>query len=361
MLTPEEKNRYDRHLILSEIGLEGQEKLKNARILVIGAGGLGCPVLQYLTAAGIGTIGIVDFDNVDESNLQRQILFGIHDIGKNKAVAAKERLEQLNPHVQFDIYQYRLEASNALALFEQYDLIIDGTDNFSTRYLVNDACVVTGKPLVFGAIFKFEGQVSVFNYEKGPSYRCLFPSAPEAGSVPNCSEIGVLGVLPGMIGTQQANEALKIVLGIGNVLSGKIMNYNALNTQSYILNITRVDTEIQQVIDRKAHFSEYNYDFFCGLTTSEEITPNELRHLIQQGQHLQIIDVRQPHEQPKIKELGNINIPLNELTNRIQELDSQAKTIVYCQHGIRSVQASEILQEAGFKHVTNMTGGIVRW
>ena len=243
-LTDIEKNRYSRHILLDKIGLEGQEKLKGAKVLVIGAGGLGCPVLQYLTAAGVGTIGIIDFDIVDETNLQRQILFTVNDVGVNKAEAAENRLRQLNPYVRFNIYPERLTTKNALNLFSEYDIIVDGTDNFSTRYLVNDACVITGKPLVYGAIYKFEGQVAVFNFNGGPSYRCLFPEPPKSGSVPNCSEVGVIGVLPGLIGTQQANEVIKLILEIGEPLSGKLLTYNSLDNSFFTLKVNRSEEQI---------------------------------------------------------------------------------------------------------------------
>ena len=225
-------NRYSRHIILSEIGQIGQDRISNTKVLVIGAGGLGCPILQYLTAAGVGTIGIIDFDVVELSNLQRQVLFGTSSLGKNKAIAAKARLEDLNDSISIIAYPEPLTYQNAIALFNQYNIIVDGSDNFETRYLVNDACIITNKPLVFGAIYKFEGQVSVFNYQNGPSYRCLFPTPPKKDSVPNCSEIGVLGVLPGIIGSMQANEVLKIILGLGNSLSGKLLCYNALTSQT---------------------------------------------------------------------------------------------------------------------------------
>ena len=244
MLSESEKKRYNRHLILDKVGIEGQQRLKNARVLVIGAGGLGCPVLLYLTAAGVGNIGIIDFDTVDESNLQRQVLFTTEDIGKNKALAAKERLLARNNCIEITVFPEKLTTENALELFGQYDIIIDGTDNFSTRYLVNDACVISNKPLIYGAIFKFEGQVTVFNYQNGPTYRCLFPNPPKAGSVPSCSDIGVLGVLPGLIGLQQANEALKIILQIGEILSGKLTIYNALGADTTIVNITKNETAV---------------------------------------------------------------------------------------------------------------------
>ncbi|MBL4668869.1 MAG: HesA/MoeB/ThiF family protein, partial [Flavobacteriales bacterium] len=299
-LTNKEKNRYSRHLSLEKVGLSGQEKLKLAKVLVIGSGGLGCPVLQYLTAAGIGTIGIIDFDNVDETNLQRQILFTTNDIGTNKAVAAGNRLKQLNPYIDFNIYPERLTTKNALNLFSDYDIIVDGTDNFSTRYLVNDACVITNKPLIYGAIYKFEGQVTVFNYQKGPTYRCLFPEPPKAGSVPNCSEIGVLGVLPGIIGTQQANEVLKLILGIGESLSGKLLTYDSLNNSFLTLTINRSEKEVQKVLDEKSNFEQIDYDFFCGIKIDEymnEVSAQELKELLEK-ESIQVIDVRESYETP---------------------------------------------------------------
>jgi len=247
-------SRYNRHIILSEIGQAGQDKISNAKVLVIGAGGLGCPILQYLTAAGVGSIGIVDFDVVDISNLQRQVLYGTSTLGKNKAEAAKQRLEDLNDDVSIIAYPEKLTHKNAVNLFQQYDIIVDGTDNFETRYLVNDACIITSKPLVFGAIYKFEGQVSVFNFKNGPSYRCLFPNPPEKDSVSNCSEIGVLGVLPGIIGAMQANEVLKIILELGNTLSGKLLCYNALTLQNSILKINRSEETIQSILKHKENF-----------------------------------------------------------------------------------------------------------
>jgi molybdopterin/thiamine biosynthesis adenylyltransferase len=274
MLDQAEKKRYNRHLLLTEIGQLGQEKLKAARVLMIGAGGLGCPALQYLTSAGVGTIGIVDFDVVDVSNLQRQVLFTIDDLGENKAEVAAKRLSRLNDRIQFRVYAEKLTTKNALAIFEEYDLILDGTDNFSTRYLVNDASILTNIPLVYGSIYKFEGQFSVFNFNNGPSYRCLFPTPPAAGTVLNCSEIGVLGVLPGVIGTQMANEALKIILGIGEVLTGKLMLYNALETTYTKLTIPRSSDEIEKVHAQSPLFEEYDYDLFCGV--DRVLAPNEL-------------------------------------------------------------------------------------
>lgn len=361
MLTDQEKYRYSRHLLLDKIGEQGQEKLKAAKVLVIGAGGLGCPVLQYLTAAGVGFIGIIDFDKVDETNLQRQILFTTDDVGINKALAAKNHLEQLNPYVNFDIYQEKLTNQNAIELFAQYDIIVDGTDNFSTRYLVNDACVKTNKPLVYGAIYKFEGQVSVFNYKNGPTYRCLFPEAPDPGSVPNCSEIGVVGVLPGLIGTQQANEVIKILLGIGNPLSGKLSVYDALNASQFVVDIARNEEQIKVV--KEIDLKQYDYDYFCGIKIDpnmNEISSKELKDLLN-NEEVQVIDVREPHEQPKVEALNAVNIPLQTIPHQLNQIDKNKKVIVYCQHGVRSLHAIDYLKQQGFDNLINLTGGIVTW
>jgi adenylyltransferase/sulfurtransferase len=366
-LTDQEKNRYSRHLLLEKVGVEGQEKLKAAKVLVIGAGGLGCPVLQYLTAAGVGTIGIIDFDRVDATNLQRQILFTVADIGKNKALTAKNRLTQLNPHVKFDVYPEKLTTKNALELFEKYDVVVDGTDNFSTRYLVNDACVITNKPLVYGAIYKFEGQVSVFNYKEGPTYRCLFPEPPKAGSVPNCSDVGVIGVLPGLIGTQQANEVIKLILGIGAPLSGKLLTSDSLNNSFLTLNINRSEDEVQKVLSTSAHFENIDYDFFCGINMDndlKEIAVEGLKLMLDSDEYFQIVDVRQEYEQPRIDVSTSLNgqllvAPLNELENYIDQISTNKKVIVVCQHGIRSVAAIEHLEKNyDFENLINLENGI---
>ncbi|SHI85226.1 HesA/MoeB/ThiF family protein [Algibacter luteus] len=333
-------SRYNGHIVLSEIGQIGQDKLSNAKVLVVGAGGLGCPILQYLTAAGVGTIGVIDFDVVELSNLQRQVLFGKSSLGKNKAIAAKERLEDLNESIQINAYAERLTHQNAINLFENYDIIVDGSDNFETRYLVNDACLITNKPLVFGAIYKFEGQVSVFNYNNGPSYRCLFPNPPKQGSVPNCSDIGVLGVLPGIIGSMQANEVLKIILGIGDVLSGKVWYYNALTLQNSILKINKSEEIIQSVLKIKDNFDKTNIAFNC----ESEIKTAFIEDLLT-SENVQFIDVRDAIEQPKIKGLEVINIPLSQLENNLHQLDSEKTKALFCQSGIRSKQAAQMLQE----------------
>ena len=332
-------NRYSRHIILSEIGQEGQDKLSKAKVLVIGAGGLGCPVLQYLTAAGIGTLGIMDFDVVEMSNLQRQVLFGTSSLGENKAEAAKKRLEDLNDSISIIAYPEKLTHKNAINLFNQYDIIVDGSDNFATRYLVNDASVITNKPLVFGAIYKFEGQVSVFNYNNGPSYRCLFPTSPEKGAVPNCSEIGVLGVLPGIIGTMQANEVLKIILGLGQPLSGKLLCYNALNSQTITLNINRSTSEIETILGKKDSFHTQYIKEICEI----EIDTISIAEVINQT-NIQIIDVRETHETPKVKGLEVISIPLSKLETQLEKINPEKKKVIFCQSGIRSKKAVSILK-----------------
>ncbi len=332
-------NRYNRHIILSEIGQEGQDKISKAKVLVIGAGGLGCPVLQYLTAAGIGTIGIVDFDVVEISNLQRQVLFGTSSLGKNKAEAAKKRLEDLNEAISIIAYPEKLTHKNAIDLFNQYDIIVDGSDNFATRYLVNDASIITNKPLVFGSIYKFEGQVSVFNYNNGPSYRCLFPSPPEKGTVPNCSEIGVLGVLPGIIGSMQANEVLKIILGLGKALSGELLCYNALNNKTTTLKFNKSESKIDTVLSKKKNFHTYHIDEFCEVDNHTI----SIKEVVDQA-NIQIIDVREAHETPKIENLEVTAIPLSELEQSIDKIDSEKQKAIFCQSGIRSKKAVSILK-----------------
>ena len=333
-------NRYNRHIILSEIGQEGQDKLSNARVLVIGAGGLGCAILQYLAAAGIGTIGIIDFDIVTISNLQRQVLYGTSTLGINKAIAAKQRLQDLNASITINAYPKKLTYKNALNLFKTYDIIVDGSDNFETRYLVNDACIINDKPLIFGAIYKFEGQLTVFNYNNGPSYRCLFPNPPANDAVPNCSEIGVLGVLPGIIGTMQANEVLKIILGIGTSLSGKLLCYNALTLQNSILKINRNENSIQEVLKTKANFHKKQELIHCEFEIKEVSI-----HTILSVKNCQFIDVREAHEQPIIENLNITSIPLSVLNQNLDKIDLEKQIYVFCQTGIRSRKAVSLLQE----------------
>lgn len=356
MLSKEEINRYSRHIVLPEIGADGQEKINKAKVLVIGAGGLGCPVLQYLTAAGIGTTRIVDSDIVDESNLQRQILFSVHDIGKPKTEVARQKLSLLNPFCQFQVENYRLTATNALEIIKEYDLVIDGSDNFPTRYLVNDACVMLNKPLVFGSVFKFEGQVSVFNYKNGPTYRCLFPQPPQDS--PNCEEIGVLGVLPGIIGTIMANEALKVVLGIGEVLSGKLFVLDALSMSTQIISFEKnpANSIIEKLID---------YELFCSSLNekvmSREITSVELKKMIDSKADFQLIDVREKLEY-LISNIKGENIPLGSIEKNINRISRDRKVVIHCKTGVRSKKAIDLLEKKyGFTNLYNLAGGIDSW
>nr|WP_205860266.1 molybdopterin-synthase adenylyltransferase MoeB [Polaribacter sp. 20A6] len=349
MLTSEEKKQYNRHLILDKIGEEGQLKLKQAKVLVIGAGGLGCPVLQYLTAAGVGTIGVIDDDVVDQSNLQRQILYTMDDIGLSKSKTAAERLTRLNPFVNFDVYNEKLTQENALSLFNNYDIIVDGSDNFSTRYLVNDASVITNKPLVYGSIFKFEGQVSVFNYQGSGTYRCLYPTPPKPDESPNCSEIGVLGVLPGIIGSLQANETIKIICGIGAVLFNKLLIYDSLQMNQTILNFEK-DTTLEITV------LENDYDFFCGILSKEEITLEELN---KNKEKYNLLDVRENYEREEYH-IGGQHIPLGDLKNRLDEVCIHKELVVYCKSGVRSGKAIEVLLKSNLKtKILNLKGGCI--
>lgn len=349
MLNKEEINRYSRHILLPELGEEGQLKLKNAKVLVVGAGGLGCPVLQYLCAAGIGTIGIVDFDKVEESNLQRQVLYSTEDIGKHKAEVAKEKLAKQNPHINLITHTSYLNSSNALEIISGYNIVVDGSDNFSTRYLVNDACVILNKILVFGSIFKFEAQVSLFNYKSGPTYRCLYPEPPGYGDVPNCAEIGVLGVLPGICGTFMANEVIKIIAEIGEVLSGKLLMFNILTMRfnSIEINLVPENRNIKKLID---------YDIFCGNTN--EITAFQLKQKIESKEDFQLIDVRE-REEYQLKNIGGILIPLGKLKENLNQIDLEKDVIVHCASGARSKKAISILQENGFTKVYNLKNGLL--
>jgi len=356
-LSPEETERYGRHLILPSFGLEAQLKLKNSSVLVIGAGGLGCPVLQYLAAAGVGHIGIVDFDKIEESNLQRQILFSIDDIGKPKALVAKSKLERLNPHIKITAFETRLTRENVFELFENFDLIADGTDNFATRYLVNDACVLSKKTNVFASIFRFEGQVSVFNYLKkddtrGVNYRDLFPEPPAAGLIPNCAEGGVLGVLPGIIGSMQANEVIKVLTGVGEPLVDRIFIFDAESFSSHILKIKKnPDVKIKELLD---------YEEICGISTPkvQEISVEEFQKLKNSGADFQLIDVREPNEF-SIKNLGGELIPLGQILAQAEKISTSKKVIIHCKSGARSARAIELLRaKKGFENLWNLKGGI---
>jgi len=354
MFSAEEKSQYSRHFILDKIGTNGQLKLKKSKVLVIGAGGLGCPILQYLTAAGVGTIGIIDNDVVDRTNLQRQILYTVDDLGKSKATCATNRLKQLNPFVNFNSYVAYLNAENALEIFKKYDLIIDGSDNFQTRYLSNDAAVLTKKPLIFGAIFKFEGQLSVFNYQNGPTYRCLFPDPPEANRIPNCTDIGVLGVLPGIIGCLQANEALKIICGLGGVLSGELLSFNAISLKQTSIRFSKnKNITVKKLID---------YDAFCGIEKSNllEISHSELNKKLKTTD-LTLVDVRKKSEHKRFN-IGGIHLCIDELEQKLHLLKNLDNIVVYCQMGKRSAKAVKIiLKKYPKKKVMSLAKGIDQW
>jgi molybdopterin/thiamine biosynthesis adenylyltransferase/rhodanese-related sulfurtransferase len=363
----EELARYDRHIIIPEFGMEAQKKLKAAKVLVVGSGGLGSPVLLYLAAAGVGKIGIVDFDVVDDSNLQRQVLFGVDEVGQPKVDAARKRLEGLNPHIKIVTYNTQLTSKNALDIIRDYDVVADGTDNFPTRYLVNDACVLLGKPNVYASIFQFEGQVSVFNQkdkngEPGPNYRDLYPTPPPPGLVPSCAEGGVLGVLPGIIGSLQALEVIKLVTGVGETLSGRFFIFDALNFETRTFQIKRSpdnplngqNPSIRELID---------YEQFCGLKTVEkpikEITARELYNWQVEGEPFQLIDVREPHEYEIVNLNGEL-IPLATVVSHADKLDRNKKVVVHCKMGGRSAKAIRELEDKfGFENLYNLKGGIL--
>jgi len=367
-LSNEEIARYSRHLILPEVGLEGQKKLKAARVLMIGTGGLGSPLGLYLAAAGVGTLGIVDFDVVDESNLQRQIIHGTKDIGRPKIASAKDRLEDINPNTNIEAFETHLTSENALELFRDFDVIVDGTDNFPTRYLVNDASVLTGKPNVYGSIFRFEGQASVFWAEKGACYRCLYPEPPPPGLVPSCAEGGVLGVLPGIVGTIQANEVLKVILGAEGILLNRLLLFDAWKMKFRELKL-RKDPNCTLCGEKPTITELVDYEEFCGLNTPveepkhmEEITAAELSELIKNQPNLQIIDVREPYEF-EIAQIPNTKlIPLGQIIARSQEIDPEYTAVIHCKGGVRSAKAIENLREIGYEgRLINLKGGIGAW
>jgi sulfur-carrier protein adenylyltransferase/sulfurtransferase len=369
-LTNDEIKRYSRHLIMPEVGVDGQRKLKAGSVLCIGAGGLGSPAAMYLAAAGVGTIGIVDFDVVDFSNLQRQIIHGTPDVGRSKLASAKDRLNAINPHVDVQTYETALSSENALKLFEPYDVILDGTDNFPTRYLTNDACVLLGKPNAYGSIFRFEGQASVFATKNGPCYRCLYPEPPPPGLVPSCAEGGVLGVLPGIIGVIQATEALKLIAGIGEPLIGRFLIYDALKMRFRELKVPKdpdcpvcgLHPTVTRLID---------YDQFCGIhpaapeptvvNNATEITAVEFKQRLDRGDHLKIVDVREPNEYQINRIPGSVLIPLGDVPKRYTELDPEDEIVVHCKTGGRSAKAADFLRSVGFKRVLNLKGGILDW
>ncbi|HEV2306232.1 MAG TPA: molybdopterin-synthase adenylyltransferase MoeB [Candidatus Acidoferrales bacterium] len=368
-LSNEEVLRYSRHLIMPEVGMDGQLKLKNAKVLLVGSGGLGAPLGLYLAAAGVGRLGIVDFDAVDFTNLQRQVTFGTSDVGRKKLEAAQERLSNLNPEIRIDTYETKLTSENALDILREYDIVADGTDNFPTRYLVNDACVLLGKPNVYGSIFRFEGQASVFGYPGGPCYRCLYPEPPPPGLVPSCAEGGVLGVLPGIIGCIQAMETLKLILGNGQPLVGRLLLFDALRMRFRELKL-RKNPDCPVCGEHRTITELIDYAEFCGIRGEEkeqvvsseipEMTPKELKARLDRGDDLFILDVREPHEYQICNLQGHL-IPLGDLPKRISELDSSREIVAHCRSGKRSADAVQFLSKAGFRKVWNLKGGILAW
>jgi sulfur-carrier protein adenylyltransferase/sulfurtransferase len=372
-LSQDEIKRYSRHLIMPEVGIDGQRKLKAGSVLCIGAGGLGSPAAMYLAAAGVGRIGIVDFDVVDFSNLQRQLLHSTSDVGRSKLASAKDKLHGLNPHIQIDTYETTVTSDNALELFRPYDVILDGTDNFPTRYLVNDACVLAGKPNAYGSIFRFEGQASVFATKEGPCYRCLYPEPPPPGLVPSCAEGGVLGVLPGIIGVIQATETIKLILGIGEPLIGRFLIYDALKMRFRELKL-RKDPDCPVCGTHPSVTKLIDYEQFCGIrpepaaapTTGAgvsdwEITPVDLKKRMDAGDDVLVLDVREPNEYQINRIPGSVLIPLGELPRRYAELPKDRDIVAQCKMGGRSAKAVEFLQTVGFKRVKNLRGGILEW
>jgi adenylyltransferase/sulfurtransferase len=368
-LSNEEIARYSRHLIMPEVGLEGQKRLKAASVLMIGTGGLGAPLGMYLAAAGVGRLGIVDFDVVESSNLQRQIIHGTKDIGRPKIESARDRLSDINPHIEIETHEARLTSDNALRLFQHYDIIVDGTDNFPTRYLVNDACVLSGKPNVYGSIFRFEGQASVFWAERGACYRCLYPEPPPPGLVPSCAEGGVLGVLPGIVGAIQANETIKIILGAEGILVNRLLLFDAWAMKFRELKL-RKDSQCPICGDSPTITELIDYEAFCGLSPNqqaeppqlEEITATELKRRLDSGDDIQIIDVREPHEYEIARIPGTTLIPLGQVVVRMDEIDHSRETVCHCKAGVRSAKAIDALKRAGFPgRLTNLKGGITAW
>ena len=371
----DELERYSRHLIIPEFNIEGQKKLKNARVLVVGTGGLGAPLLLYLTAAGVGTIGIVDFDIVDTSNLQRQVLFTTSDVGRPKVEAAKERLQALNPFVNFEIFNTRLDSSNALDIISRFDIVADGTDNFPTRYLVNDACVLAGKVNVFASIFRFEGQASVFNYlypdgSRGPNYRDLFPTPPPPGLVPSCAEGGVIGVLPGILGSLQANEVIKVISGVGDPLAGRLFQFDAAEFKTRIFKITK-DPDNPLTGENPTQTELIDYEFFCGINLNQthmstekqngQLSVSTLNEWINEGKDFQLIDVREPYE-IEIASIGGTLIPKGEILKHLEEIDRNKDVVIYCRSGKRSQDVIDVLhRELGLNNLYNLKGGILAW
>ena len=372
-LSNEEVKRYSRHLIMPEVGVEGQEKLKKGSVLCIGAGGLGSPAALYLAAAGVGTIGIVDFDVVDYSNLQRQVIHGTSDVGRSKLASAKDRLLELNPHINIETYETALSSKNALDLFKPYDVILDGTDNFPTRYLTNDACVILGKPNAYGSIFRFEGQASVFATKDGPCYRCLYPEPPPPGLVPSCAEGGVLGVLPGVVGTIQATEAIKLIMGIGEPLIGRFLIYDALRMKFRELKLKK-DPDCPVCGTNPTVTELIDYEQFCGVapaatevavssssSNETETDVKELKRKIDAKEDFFLLDVREPNEYQIGKIPGSTLIPLGEVPQRVSEIPRDKEIIVHCKMGGRSAKAAAFLRQQGYANVKNLKGGILDW
>ena len=363
-LNVEELQRYSRHLIMPEVTSEGQNRLKAARVLCIGAGGLGSPAALYLAAAGVGTIGIVDFDDVDLSNLQRQILHGTKDIGRGKLESARDRLNDINPQIELELHKCRFSSENASELVTSYDVVVDGSDNFPTRYLSNDVCVFAQKPNVYGSVFRFEGQTTVFAPQLGgPCYRCLFPEPPPPESVPNCAQAGVLGVLPGIIGMLQAIETLKLILGIGDVLVGRLLHFDALKVKFRELNLRR-DPQCPVCGENPTIFSPIDYEQFCGMRDEGALpgmSPPELKRRMDSGEPFELIDVREPFEYEIARINGARLIPLGEINERLGELSEEQTIVVHCHSGKRSAQAARLLQQRGFTNVYNLEGGIDAW
>jgi adenylyltransferase/sulfurtransferase len=373
-LTREERKRYSRHLTLPQVGIEGQEKLKRASALIVGAGGLGAPVGLYLAAAGVGALGIADFDVVEESNLQRQVIHSTSGVGSSKAESAARRIAELNPFVRTIIHEERLTSANAMDIMRGYDVIVDGTDNFPTRYLTNDACVLLGKPLVYGSVYRFEGQASLFDATIGPCYRCLFPEPPPPGSVPSCEEGGVFGVLPGLIGMIQATETIKRITGIGESLAGRLLVFDALEMRFRELRL-RKDPECPVCGAHPSVTELIDYEAFCGVGAADaegsggasvsepgtDLTPVELKAKLDRGERIELVDVREDFELDIAALPYTKWIPLGEFTDRIGELDKDAETIVYCHTGGRSGRAVEFLRRSGFSNARNLKGGITRW
>jgi sulfur-carrier protein adenylyltransferase/sulfurtransferase len=366
-LSNDEILRYSRHLIMPEVGMEGQQKLKAARVLCIGAGGLGSPLALYLAAAGVGTLGIVDFDVVDYTNLQRQIIHSTADVGRKKLESAGEKLKAINPFLNIQTFETKLTSENALKIFADFDIIADGTDNFPTRYLVNDACALTGKPNVYGSIFRFEGQASVFATEEGPCYRCLYPEPPPPGLVPSCAEGGVLGILPGLVGVIQATEVIKLILGKGDPLIGRLLLVDALGMKFRELKL-RKNPDCPVCGPHPTITELIDYNEFCGMRGEEtpmtanvpEIQVEELKKKLDAGEEIFVLDVREPHEY-QICNIGGYLIPLGDLPKRVHELDSSREIVAHCRSGVRSGKAVAFLRQAGFRKVHNLAGGILAW